>query len=392
VIDDQSTALRDTASQSTVSKQMVEIGRRMIANIVADTTDMRGSTYRGEGSVFTDPGRFEREREVLFRRTPQVMAWAGEVAEPGDLVARDVAGVPVLVARDYDGHLRAFVNACSHRGMVLCDGADNTRRLTCPYHGWNYDLHGRLVGLPHRERFPGLAVDELGLIPLPVSVQSGLVVVGLRSDVTVDGFLDDLGDAYDWLGYDRYRAGSERQIQKKANWKLMIDLNNEAYHVPFLHRESLLPFLSDNCTVDTFGPHSRMCVPFKGLEKLADVPETEWPERLDTIMVSCIFPATVLIDHMEGGSMHRVSPGERPGESLLHMIEGRRGDMDAEARKACDEVMEVNLQILDREDYVAVEACQRGFNGGGRSLVGGVGESLIGHWHSHWDQALVQES
>lgn len=374
------------------SKQMVQIGRRMIANIVAGTTDMRGSTYVGEGSVFTDPERFEREREVLFRRTPQVMAWAGEVANPGDVVARDVAGVPVLVARDYEGQLRAFLNACSHRGMVLCDGVDTARRLTCPYHGWNYDLEGRLVGVPNRDRFPGLDADNYGLLPLPVSVQSGLVVVGLRSDVVVDGFLDDLGDEYNWLGYSTYRAGSERLIHKKANWKLMIDLNNEAYHVPFLHRESLLPFLADHCTVDTFGPHSRMCVPFKGLEGLADVPEAEWPERLDTIMVTCIFPSTVLIDHMQGGSMHRVSPGEHPGESFLHMIEGRPGIMDAEARDACDEVMEVNLQILDREDYVAVEACQRGFNGGARSLVGGIGESLIGHWHWTWDQALARDS
>jgi hypothetical protein len=221
-----------------------------------------------------------------------------------------------------------------------------------------------------------------------VAVQAGLVVVGLRPDVEVDGFLDPLGDEYAWLGYERYRSGSERVLHKAANWKLMIDLNNEAYHVPSLHRESLLPFLSDNCAVDTFGPHSRMCVPFKGLEKLADVPEADWPERLDTIMVTCIYPATVLIDHMQGGSMHRVSPGSQPGESTVHMIEGSPGTMDADARARCEEVMEVNLDILDREDYVATEACQRGYNGGARSLVGGVGESLIGHWHSTWDIAL----
>ena len=53
------------------SRQMIDIGRRMIANILADTTDVRGSTFVGEGSVFTDPDRLEREREVLFRRTPK---------------------------------------------------------------------------------------------------------------------------------------------------------------------------------------------------------------------------------------------------------------------------------------------------------------------------------
>ena len=62
--------------------------------------------------------------------------------------------------------------------------------------------------------------------------------------------------------------------------------------------------------------------------------------------------------------------------------------MDADARARCEEVMEVNLNILDREDYVATESCQRGYEGGARSLVGGVGESLIGHWHSTWDAAL----
>jgi carnitine monooxygenase subunit len=370
------------------SQQMIEIGRRMIANIVGDTTDMRGSTYVGKGSVFTDPVRFERELEVLFRRTPQVMAWAGEVADPGDTVARDVAGVPVVVARGHDGVLRAFLNACSHRGMTLCDGVDNARRLTCPYHGWNYDLEGRLVGIPNRDRFPGLDPECFGLSRLPVAVESGLVVVGLRPDVVVDGFLDDLGDEYAWLGYERYRSGTERLLHKRANWKLMIDLNNEAYHVPHLHRESLLPLLSDNCTVDTFGPHSRMCVPFKGLELFADMPETEWPERLATIMVTCIFPSTVVIDHPNGGSMHRVSPGAHPGESVLHMIEGSPGAMDAAARAACEEVMEMNLKILDQEDYVATEACQRGYEGGARSMVGGIGESLIGHWHTVWEAAL----
>ena len=130
-----------------------------------------------------------------------------------------------------------------------------------------------------------------------------------------------------------------------------------------------------------------MCVPFKGIERFADVPEADWPERLDTIMVTCIYPATVLVDHMEGGSMHRVSPGAHPGESVLHLIEGRPGDMDAEGL-ARDEVMAVNLSILDQEDYPATEACQRGYNGGARSLVGGVGEPLIGHWHKTWDDGL----
>ena len=56
---------------TSASKQMIAIGRRMIANIVADTTDLGDSMFVGEGSLFTDPERFDLERELLFRRTPR---------------------------------------------------------------------------------------------------------------------------------------------------------------------------------------------------------------------------------------------------------------------------------------------------------------------------------
>ena len=368
---------------------MIELGRRMIANTRANTTDQFGEIYQADGSIFTDPERFAREREILFRTTPQVVCWAGDVADPGDIVARDVAGVPVLVTRGDDGELRAFLNACSLRGMVLCEGVTNARRLSCPYHGWNFDLSGNLVGLPNRDRFPGLEPARHGLAPLPVSEQLGLVLVGLRPDVVLEGFLDDLVGEVEWLSWKHYRSGSERHFDKRANWKLMVDLNNEAYHVPSLHRESLLPFLADHCATDTFGPHSRMCVPFKGIEALADVPESEWPERLDTIMVTSIFPSTVIVDHMDGGSMHRIAPGLLPGETTLHLIEGRPGLMDGDSRQRCEAVMEMNVTILNGEDYPATEACQRGYEAGARSLIGGIGEPLVGHWHRTWDEALL---
>ncbi|MGB6056631.1 MAG: Rieske 2Fe-2S domain-containing protein [Microthrixaceae bacterium] len=377
------------------SPEMIDIGRRMIANTLAGTTDLGADTYFGDGSIFTDPARFDLEREAFFRRMPQVIAWAGDLAQPGDIVAREVADVPVIVTRGEDGGLRAFLNACTHRGMTLCDGTDtdNARRITCPYHSWSFGLDGALVGVPHRDRFPGLDPADAGLQPLPVSEQKGLVLVGLGPDVHLDGFLDPLGDSYSWLGYDTYRSGAERSFQIASNWKLTIDLNVEAYHVPALHRDSLMPFLSDNCAVDTFGPHCRMAVPFKGIEAMAEVPEEDWPDRLDTVIVSCIFPSTVLVDHMGGGgSLHRISPGRRPGESKIHMVEGGPGPAGEAHRRSSEEIMEANVAILSGEDYPATEACQRGFEAGSRMLVGGAGEPLIGHLHRQWDAALAEIS
>lgn len=371
------------------SPQLIDLGRRLIANLQAGRTDLGDHVFTGDGSVFTDRDLWDREREVLFRRTPQVMGWAGEVSEPGDVLARIVAGVPVLVTRDADGEVRAFLNSCTHRGMGLCDGADNTRRLTCGYHGWTFDLAGRLVGLPQRERFPGLDTERLGLQPLPVELQAGMIVVGLRPDVDVAAHLDDIIEPTSWMGYDRYRGGCTVRLVTQANWKLMLDVNIEAYHVPSLHRQSLEPFLADACAVDHWGPHTRMVVPFKGIEALADQPEDTWPERINSVMVTTLFPATVVIDHASGGSILRLDPGSHPGETHVTMVEARPGPLDDEAVKQCEAGMEANLRILADEDFPAAESCQRGYEAGNRSVVGGLGEPLIGHWHEAWAAAVL---
>ena len=73
--------------------------------------------------------------------------------EAGSYVARIAAGIPLLVVRGDDGRVRAFRNACRHRGMRLADGAGCAKAFVCGYHGWTYRLDGTLA--PHSARRPG---------------------------------------------------------------------------------------------------------------------------------------------------------------------------------------------------------------------------------------------
>ena len=70
---------------------------------------------------------------------------ADDVAAPGSYLATTVGGLPVLVVRDDDGTLRAFLNVCRHRGSPLADGCGHARALSCPYHAWVYRLDGSLA-------------------------------------------------------------------------------------------------------------------------------------------------------------------------------------------------------------------------------------------------------
>jgi phenylpropionate dioxygenase-like ring-hydroxylating dioxygenase large terminal subunit len=382
-------------------QDVVRTGRRIIDHLNARTLDLGEAPLRVDASVFTDPERLAREREVLFRRTPQVVGWAGEVAEPGDFLARDVDGVPVLVTRGEDGELRAFLNACTHRGMPVApedadrDGTEGTgcgsaRRFICGYHGWQFDSAGALVGLPARPQFPGIDPADFGLRPLPVAISAGLIVVGLRPDVEVEGALADVEEAFAGFPYDRTRAVVSETFRLKANWKLTVDINLEGYHIPFLHKATIHGVVLNHGIVDTFGPHTRFAVPIAGFEALARTPEELWPARLPMVNVQTVLPSTVLLESPLSTTLLRIYPGRVPGESVITMTEGTWDPLNADSIALAKNNHATNKGVLVSEDFPGAEACQRGFEAGLDTMVVGMGESAVSHWHTAWDKALAE--
>jgi choline monooxygenase len=109
-----------------------------------------------------------REQERIFARTWQYAGRVDELAERGSYLAASLGDVPLLVTRDREGELRAFLNVCRHRGSVLVDGSGRRETVQCRYHAWTYGLDGRLRKAPRAERERGFEPDELGLVPASV--------------------------------------------------------------------------------------------------------------------------------------------------------------------------------------------------------------------------------
>src|SRR5205085_960015 len=98
---------------------------------------------------YHDANVFAAERRHIFGATWLVAGRRELVAEPGTFLTAEVAGEPILILRDQDGTLRAFVNVCRHRAaLVVTEPCGHATRLRCRYHGWTYDLAGRLRGVP----------------------------------------------------------------------------------------------------------------------------------------------------------------------------------------------------------------------------------------------------
>ena len=148
------------------------------------------------GWLYYDPEFFEAEKRAFLRSSPQVVCHESEIAEAGNWRSLDYLGESVIVIRDDDGEVRAFSNVCRHRGSRLVEGTGGCAKvLTCPYHAWSYGRDGWLVGVPHRQEYPGLETEQARSAPvnarelarLPVRDSRVRRLVGCRDDGTLRG-------------------------------------------------------------------------------------------------------------------------------------------------------------------------------------------------------------
>jgi phenylpropionate dioxygenase-like ring-hydroxylating dioxygenase large terminal subunit len=376
------------AQDSIVDRAVIDnINRRLLDNLLKNTTDQAGNESRVAASAFYCPETLALERQHLFTNTPQPVAFSVEIPESGSYLELQVLGTPVLLTRDDNGRLRAFINACSHRGARVASGSGQARSLVCPFHGWAYAMDGSLRGRPEDSCF-STPREACSLTPLPVAEHYGIVVVAISGDVpqqSVDTALSEIGTLLDGLGLQHYRVLERRHFDVAANWKLVSDLSLESYHFKTLHRDSVAQILGSSAVVDTYGRHSLWAFPFKSIVQLAECEEKDWP---DTVQGSCTFtlyPGVMLIVNALGAQMIRAEPGTEPGTSRVIYTGVSIPGCDVEqARQA----YEFGGDVFEREDLPIAEECQRGLTASKRDLLLGTNEPLLHFWHQLWRAAL----
>jgi phenylpropionate dioxygenase-like ring-hydroxylating dioxygenase large terminal subunit len=188
-------------------------------------------------SWYSDPELLRREQERIFRSAWQYACPADLVAEPGAYCTCRVGDVPVVVVRDREGELHAFLNVCRHRGSILAEGHGKRETLQCRYHAWTYDLGGRLRVAPRSQREPGFDTDGIVLVRLSVEGWGPLVFVCADPNVAplaaALGPVAELVSAEMDVGALRFHRRS--QFELACNWKVAVENYLECYHCPVAH-------------------------------------------------------------------------------------------------------------------------------------------------------------
>ena len=215
---------------------------------------------------YTDPRIEALERTSVWSRSWQQVARAAQLAEPGAFVTAEVAGEPVLVVRGADGELRGFFNVCRHHAAaVMTAPCGKVDRLRCPYHGWTYDLAGRLRGVPEFEGVADFDRGQTGLVPLAVATWEGLVFVHLDPDpVPLERWLGELVGQVAPLGLGAMAFCERREYTLACNWKVFVDnYLDGGYHVPHLHQSLNSVLRYTDYTIESF---ERFCLQSSPIE------------------------------------------------------------------------------------------------------------------------------
>jgi choline monooxygenase len=189
-------------------------------------------------SWYYDRDIYAAECRLLFGATWQAVGRIDQVADPGCYFTTYLAAEPILVVRGEDGVLRAFYNVCRHRAAcVMPEAEGRVSRLRCRYHGWTYDLAGRLRGTPEFDGVADFNRDANGLVPVAVAVWGPLVWVNLGpSPPPLQDYLTPLPERTRGLGLEALRFVDRREYRLACNWKVFVDnYLDGGYHVNTVH-------------------------------------------------------------------------------------------------------------------------------------------------------------
>jgi choline monooxygenase len=323
---------------------------------------------------YVDPSYLDHELTQIFDCSWQYAGPAELVAQPGTFLTTRAGRVPIVVTREADGELNAFVNVCRHRGAEVARERNGKRKsLQCHYHAWTYGLDGRLRAAPRTE---GLDLEGIALPRISVGTWGPFLFV--NPDADAGQLADALGelpaivrDAAVPLDTVRPRRGASYEIQ--ANWKLVVDNYLECYHCPVAHPGFSSAFDVDDYTLTEYPTFSVQRTP--GREAGEGLYAFLWPNftlnsypGAGNVSVNLFVPVT----------------SDRTLALFDYYLADAVGDAEA------DEFVAFVDQV-QREDTELCESAQRGLRSGrlDRGLLVPGREDGLAHFQRLVEQALA---
>lgn len=368
-----------------------------IGNLIEQrTTAMTDGVCHQPVSTYLSAERGLLERSKVFRKMPVAVSSAASMTEHGSFITTKVNGLNVIVVRGKDGQVRCLVNACRHRGNIVCNEESGVRRMfACQYHAWTYDTEGECRSFVDRRGFEDIDREDFGLPVLPCEERHGLiwVVPDVNEQIDMRAYLGEaLDDELLSYGLDSYSVFEQTKMVKPFNWKLGVDTFHEVFHLAFLHKESVGPlFLGNVAAYEKFGRHHRFTAVRSSFPAMLTGPEEKREVLPHTGIVYFIFPSTFInwqMDHVESWTF---APNGSDDASCT--VNGNMLIAEPPQTESAQRHWSRNWQALTEsvmtEDFDTMEAIQSNFESGAiEKVVFGRNEIALQNFHRDLDEAV----
>lgn len=361
---------------------------------------------------YTSPQTFALEQQNLFGKHWIFAGFAQFLREQNRFVARQIAGVPILLQRTARG-IEAFINECPHRLAAVQVEPFGKRPMICPYHGWSFGEGGHLKGLPNEGlyNFSPEEKKKACLRKLHVAEVGNLLFVSFADDAPpLDGqfdpaFIDEVRAASESLDtqiiYSRFRV--------RYNWKLNIENVKDYNHVPFVHPRTFYPEMSAPVTSLEARPpvvpallESRETARLPELSYATRAPieprEMWFKDLIDAFGTEHVYYNWFLYPNVNFCSIRGqhfllqqydpVSPGET--DYHLWMMTARRHDTRTDFTALLRAIMNSERFVI-QEDAIHLEALQQGFNPRSSRVMHGDYEEPLVKQHLWYRANVLQE-
>jgi phenylpropionate dioxygenase-like ring-hydroxylating dioxygenase large terminal subunit len=377
------------------AEENAAIAARLFEHIDNGTTDLAPSHMLVDPAIYSDPRIAALEQERIFDVVPVIVAHESELPNANDFITAELPGNKVLIVRQEDGSVKAFVNACRHRSACLEEETSGSHRVfSCGYHGWCYNTDGSLRSISYPETFGEVDKSEFGLIPLPCEARHGLVWVIQKPGAPID-VAEFLGPTMDAV-LAGYRMGDMHthkasSFEDAMNWKVAEDAFVDGYHLKFVHPKSAGPHFYTNIQIfEDHGAHGRAITPRKRIDRIRFDPAGSAPIDPYVTVGNFLFPNTTILAHPDHFQIltftpHATDPGRVRMDTRL-IVPPIQSDTERELWDRNHEIL-VNTVIM--EDLPLNRSLQAAVSGRGlKPLILGRNETGNQVFHREWRRRI----
>jgi Rieske 2Fe-2S family protein len=212
---------------------VVSEDKRSIAELIAN----QQTGFSLHQRFYTDADIYALELERIIYRNWIFAGHVSQLPNPGDFKVLNIAGESAIIVRGTDGQLKGFANVCRHRGSLVClKSGGHADKFSCPYHGWTYDIDGKLIAARNMPEDFDMAAHSLN--PVSVDVLHGLIFVCFTDrPLSLEGAKRDLAEPMAMFDFENLKVAAQKSYEIPANWKLSIENYQECYHCATAHPE-----------------------------------------------------------------------------------------------------------------------------------------------------------